>query len=59
MLFIICYTGWPRKNATTLIVNFKGIINKTEFCIINPMLSQKIAEKNVYIHSLPLSDLYC
>ena len=29
-LFI--YTGWPRKNATTLIINFKDIINKTE-CI--------------------------
>ena len=24
------YTGWPRKNAATLIVNFKNIINKTE-----------------------------
>ena len=23
------YTGWPRKNATTLIVNFKDIVNKT------------------------------
>ena len=22
-------TGWPRKNATTLIINFKDIINKT------------------------------
>ena len=22
------YTGWPRKNATILIVNFKDIINK-------------------------------
>ena len=22
------YTGWPRKNATTLFVNFKDIINK-------------------------------
>ena len=25
------YTGWPRKNATTLIVNFKDIINKNGF----------------------------
>ena len=28
------YTGWPRKNATTLIVNFKDIINKTELVFI-------------------------
>ena len=29
-------TGWPKKNATTLIVNFKNIINKMEliFCFI-------------------------
>ena len=27
-------TGWPRKNATTLIVNFKDIINKTELIFI-------------------------
>ena len=25
------YTGWPRKNATTLIVNIKDIVNKNEF----------------------------
>ena len=24
------YTGWPRKNATTLIVNFKNIVDETE-----------------------------
>ena len=24
------YTGWPRKNATTLIVNFMNIVDKTE-----------------------------
>ena len=29
----LAYTGWPRKNATTLIVNFKDIINKTEFIL--------------------------
>ena len=29
------YTGWPRKNATTLIVNFKNIINKTELIFIS------------------------
>ena len=28
------YTGWPRKNVTTLIVNFKDIINKTESIFI-------------------------
>ena len=26
-----CYTGWPRKNATILIVNFKNIVNETDF----------------------------
>ena len=25
------YTGWPRKNATTLIVNFMNIVDETEF----------------------------
>ena len=29
-LFSAVYTGWPRKSATTLIVHFKDIINKTE-----------------------------
>ena len=24
------YTGWPRKNATTLIVNFMNIVDETE-----------------------------
>ena len=24
------YTGWPRKNATTLIVNLKNIVDETE-----------------------------
>ena len=28
------YTGWPRKNATTLIVNFKNIVNETELFFI-------------------------
>ena len=28
------FTGWPRKNATILIVNFKDIINKTELIFI-------------------------
>ena len=33
--WLIClYTGWPRKNATILIVNFKDIINKTELIFI-------------------------
>ena len=28
------YTGWPRKNATTLIANFMNIVDETElFCI--------------------------
>ena len=27
-------TGWPRKNATTLIVNFKDIVNKTNLFFI-------------------------
>ena len=29
------YAGWPRKNAMTLIVNFKDIINKTELILIS------------------------
>ena len=29
------YTGWPRKNATTLIINFKDIINKMELIFIS------------------------
>ena len=38
-LYFLCfyeYTGWPRKNAPTLIVKFKNIINKngTDFCFI-------------------------
>ena len=28
------YTGWPRKNSTTLIVKFKDIINNTELIFI-------------------------
>ena len=28
------YTGWPRKNATTLIINFKDIIHKTELIFL-------------------------
>ena len=34
ILYKTCYTGWPRKNATTLIVNFMNIVDETElFCI--------------------------
>ena len=33
--FNYTYTGWPRKNATILIVNFKDIINKTKFMFIS------------------------
>ena len=28
---VFCYTGWPRKNVTTSIINFKDIVNKTDF----------------------------
>ena len=28
------YTGWPRKNTTTLIVNFKNIVNETELLFL-------------------------
>ena len=31
MNLIYSYTGWPRKNATTLIINFKDIVNQTDF----------------------------
>ena len=30
----INYTGWPRKNATTLIVNFINIVDETELFFI-------------------------
>ena len=30
------YTGWPRKNATTLIINFKDIVNKNGFVFYFP-----------------------
>ena len=33
-IYIYIYIGWPRKNATTLIVNFKDIINNTELIFI-------------------------
>ena len=28
------YTEWPRENATTLIVNFKNIVDETEWFFI-------------------------
>ena len=31
---IFDYTGWPRKNATTLIVHFKNIVDETELFFI-------------------------
>ena len=40
-----CYTGWPRKNATTLIVNFKNIVDETElffFYLVEHSFSNKI-----------------
>ena len=30
----IWHTGWPRKNATTSIINLKGIVNKTDLFFI-------------------------
>ena len=42
---IMWYTGWPRKNATTLIVNFKDIVNKTNLFFI--LLGRKfISQQN-------------
>ena len=32
---MIAYTGWPRKNATTLIVNLKKIVDETELFFIS------------------------
>ena len=32
--FIFDYTGWPRENATTSIINFKDIVNKTDLFFI-------------------------
>ena len=37
--------GWPRKNATTLIVNFKDIINATEL-IFNSLCGKFIFQQN-------------
>ena len=34
------YTGWPRKNATTLIINFKDSVNKTDLFFI--LLGRKL-----------------
>ena len=31
----ITYTGWPRKNATSLIVNFKNIVDETELFLFH------------------------
>ena len=31
---VIIYTGWPRKNATILIVNFKDIVNRTNLFFV-------------------------
>ena len=33
-VFAFSYTGWPRKNATTLIVNFINIVDETELFFI-------------------------
>ena len=30
LISVCIYTGWPRKNATTSIINFKDIVNKTD-----------------------------
>ena len=39
------YTGWPRKNATIFIVNFKDIINKTELIFIS-LCGKFISQQN-------------
>ena len=39
-------TGWPRKNATTLIVNFMNIVDETElflFHLVEHSFSNKMA----------------
>ena len=33
-VILYVYTGWPRKNATTLIVNFMNIVDETELFFI-------------------------
>ena len=33
--YLVPYTGWPRKNATTLRVNFKKIVDETELFFIS------------------------
>ena len=34
LYFTYIYTGWPRKNATTFIVNFMNIVDETELFFI-------------------------
>ena len=43
-------TVWPRKNATTLIVNFKNIINKTELIFVSLCGEKKIPTKLDHDH---------
>ena len=42
----VIYTGWPRKNATTLIINFKDIVNKTDLFLI--LLGRKVIFQQNY-----------
>ena len=39
------YTGWPRKNATTLIVNFKNIVDETILVFIFHFVEHSFSNK--------------
>ena len=44
--FPYVYTGWPRKNATTSIINFKDIVNKTDFFVVVLLGRKLIFQQN-------------
>ena len=39
------YTGWPRKNATTLIVNFMNNVDETYFCFTFYLVEHSFSNK--------------
>ena len=40
------YTGWPRKNATTSIINFKDIVDKNAFVFYSTGYRKFIFQQN-------------
>ena len=41
---ILLYTGWPRENATTLIVNFMNIVDETD-CFLFYLVEHSFSNK--------------